>query len=676
MAALLIAVQLYTAVPPAMANANTALNNGHLHNSHSVVALQPVEVYGIALQNNKIRIQTGSQFHQRALQKSISVMRLPSPDRLVIDIPNATLNPSATRNVAVSQPGIQRLTLKATGNRVYRTVRATIYVDNASIARQLQPQFEGNQIVFDASNLLQIAGSNSSEPALAFSSSAPKSGTPIPPDLSFKDRLGQLARKILPLPKRKKTEAPAKPGGATSAATSSVFSETDNILGRKLSEKMNILEKISFHDNALYLEGRTSDRLHIKKRFTLPSPSRLVVDIENTVLRNKALKQPVWVNRDGIRQVRLGQFDDSTVRVVIETTAPEKVKTVYLGNESNMLALAANPAAAVPQLAKHTAPGEIETIDLKKINGDTVIRLKTTTPMMHSLTNQNGLLSLDLLNAASRPTRIQFNNKDYPEIKSMQLSALTAEKKGTNGTRFYIHLSDGKMVVKPTVTDDGKQIDLVFSDYTPDRTSLAKNSSGKNFNNIQALSNGKAPFAARIVIDAGHGGKDHGASRSGVREKDLNLQLALMLRETLQKRGFKVYMTRTKDVFLPLPKITQITNSIKPDLFISIHHNASTNPTLNGIETYYYTPQSLSMAKKVHAQTVRLVGAPNRNVRKARFYVIHHTSVPAILCEVGYISNTTERRALQTTNRKRKTVEAIANGVVDYLKTRMTALAN
>jgi N-acetylmuramoyl-L-alanine amidase len=148
-----------------------------------------------------------------------------------------------------------------------------------------------------------------------------------------------------------------------------------------------------------------------------------------------------------------------------------------------------------------------------------------------------------------------------------------------------------------------------------------------------------------------------------------------MVRDALTAKGFKVYMTRSTDVFLPLPQITAITNQIRPDLFISIHHNASVNPALHGIETYYFTPQSIPLAKRVHAREINAVGVRDGGVKRARFYVIHHTSVPAILCEVGYVSNPSELTDLQTMDRKQKTARAIADGVVDYLKTQVSARA-
>jgi N-acetylmuramoyl-L-alanine amidase len=176
-----------------------------------------------------------------------------------------------------------------------------------------------------------------------------------------------------------------------------------------------------------------------------------------------------------------------------------------------------------------------------------------------------------------------------------------------------------------------------------------------------------------VVVDAGHGGKDNGAMRAGVREKDMTLRVAHKLKKALEAKGVKVYMTRSTDKYLPLSTITGITNRIKPDAFVSVHINASVKPSLHGIETYYYHGRSLPMAKLVHARMIARVPGKSNGVRRARFYVVNHTPVPAILCEIGYISNTQERTAMLTETRQNQTAEAISEGVVQFLNTKRRA---
>lgn len=173
-----------------------------------------------------------------------------------------------------------------------------------------------------------------------------------------------------------------------------------------------------------------------------------------------------------------------------------------------------------------------------------------------------------------------------------------------------------------------------------------------------------------IVLDAGHGGKDAGAVNStlGLREKDLNLQMILKLGAKLSQRGYNVQYTRTEDNFLELMEIPRIGNSYDPDIFISIHQNSAKTSTPYGLETYYYKPSNDSqpLAKSIHIKLISQSGAFDRGVRTAPFVVIKHSSSPAILIEVGFISNYAEAPKLATDSYQEILTNAIADGVDNY----------
>lgn len=174
-----------------------------------------------------------------------------------------------------------------------------------------------------------------------------------------------------------------------------------------------------------------------------------------------------------------------------------------------------------------------------------------------------------------------------------------------------------------------------------------------------------------IVVDAGHGGTDPGAQRAGIQEKELTLSIANALARRLSGLGAKIIMTRSDDSTVSLEDRVKITNSSNADLFLSVHINALESTThIYGIETYYQTEQSKPLAEKIHEQLVSMLGVPDRFVRKARFYVINHTEVPAILAEVGYISNKAEREKLISSDYQTKIGDAISEGVVLYLSDR------
>jgi len=176
------------------------------------------------------------------------------------------------------------------------------------------------------------------------------------------------------------------------------------------------------------------------------------------------------------------------------------------------------------------------------------------------------------------------------------------------------------------------------------------------------------PKDTLVVLDAGHGGSDPGAQRGDVREKELTLAIVEKLRKQLEASGLKVRLTRADDSYVSLEERVKFTNSMQPDAFVSVHINSlETNVKTTGIETYYQNEQSKDLANLIHGSLVNGLGAPDRSVRKARFYVINHTPVPAILAEVGFISNKDERDKLNSSDYQKQVATALADGVMLFL---------
>lgn len=587
--------------------------------------------------------------------RNFSVLRLPSPYRLLVDIPNAQLATSQ-KAFSIGQHGIDRVELSDNNSPFYSSVRAVVYVTDGQTLSRLNPIFEGSSLKLETPPTMAMSPNQMA--TTAFVASNPpvpvKSRHAAKPLMPVADPIPAIAAvKQPPVPPLQLSPVQQPQGPIT-------------VLGTSAPPGVQVVEDVGFRDNQLYIKANQGAELHVKNRFVLTAPSRLVLDIENAVLSNRALMNPISGASEEFQQIRVGQFDDRTVRVVIETTIPEQFEAIYSGNRQNVLAISPYSSTSITKLSSNTPLGEVQSIDLKRENGSTVLRLAASAPIVHRFIKKDDRVVLDLLNEASHSSAINFDPKEFPELGKMRIDPLT---EGQPNSKLTIKLASAGVRVTPTISDDGKVMELQITG--DDSASLG----GALSNLIGLGAAGKAPFPARIVVDAGHGGKDMGANRSGVMEKDLNLSLALMLRDALVAKGFKVYMTRSTDVFLPLPQISAITNEVHPDLFISIHHNASVNPALSGLETYYYTPQSIALARRVHAREINAVGVRDGGVKQARFYVIHHTDVPAILCEVGYVSNPSELDDLQTMDRKLKTARAIADGVVDYLKTRVSASA-
>jgi N-acetylmuramoyl-L-alanine amidase len=218
----------------------------------------------------------------------------------------------------------------------------------------------------------------------------------------------------------------------------------------------------------------------------------------------------------------------------------------------------------------------------------------------------------------------------------------------------------------------------------------------------------------RIVIDAGHGGKDTGAiGPHGVREKDMALAIARKVAAKLKSFGFSVMMTRRDDTFVALDDRTRIANEAKADLFVSIHCNAARRRKLEGVETWTLNVASdryaarlaafenadadrtvsdlrmiladlatkanasdaRELAQSVQSSLVRTLRSRSLPVRdhgtkQALFYVLLGTHMPSILVETGFISNPSEEARLRSARFQEGTAEAIARGVKDFVESR------
>ena len=167
-----------------------------------------------------------------------------------------------------------------------------------------------------------------------------------------------------------------------------------------------------------------------------------------------------------------------------------------------------------------------------------------------------------------------------------------------------------------------------------------------------------------IVIDAGHGGFDRGGvPGQRISEKDKTLDVAQRLKRILQAEGYRVIMTRDSDVFIPLPTRVAIANSNRGANFVSIHFNCASRVGANGIETYYYSSDSASLASSIHRNVVSGAPSENRGIRRRGFYVLRRTSIPAVLVECGFLTNPTEGRLALTGDYRQKLAEQIARGI-------------
>ncbi len=184
---------------------------------------------------------------------------------------------------------------------------------------------------------------------------------------------------------------------------------------------------------------------------------------------------------------------------------------------------------------------------------------------------------------------------------------------------------------------------------------------------VTCIGQADARKISRVIIDAGHGGKDKGANRGTVYEKDLALKVAFLVEKMLKAKGMPVTMTRRSDQFISLRGRADIANRYTNAIFISIHFNAHTGTRLNGVETYYFGGEGQKLAAHVHLRMLSRLNPRNGNTRQRQdLGVLKATRCPAILVECGYISNSAEREKCLTAAYQENCARAIVDGIWAY----------
>jgi N-acetylmuramoyl-L-alanine amidase len=182
--------------------------------------------------------------------------------------------------------------------------------------------------------------------------------------------------------------------------------------------------------------------------------------------------------------------------------------------------------------------------------------------------------------------------------------------------------------------------------------------------NSPAAETGRTSENMTVVIDAGHGGHDRGGiPGQRIAEKVMTLDVAQRLRNVLEASGYRVVMTRDSDVFVPLGMRVAIANSYRNAIFVCVHFNATNRMGASGIETYFYSRDSLPLASAIHHFVVGGAPSANRGVRRRGYYVLRKTNIPAVLVECGFLTNPTEGAYAQTASYRQKLAEEIAAGV-------------
>ena len=193
----------------------------------------------------------------------------------------------------------------------------------------------------------------------------------------------------------------------------------------------------------------------------------------------------------------------------------------------------------------------------------------------------------------------------------------------------------------------------------------------------------------KIAVFAGHGGSDPGAvdpieleENDGIyqdeiysEESDINLEAALILQSMLEKKGHKVIMARTEDIYVNLYERVEMANKNNADIVISLHANAASTPSASGIETFYYSSPTYTskkgkqLARLIQRELIDVTDTPDRGIKgRDNLFVLRETNMPAILLEMGFITNLKEEKLLNEKEYLFLLMKAVTTGINKYIK--------
>ena len=391
--------------------------------------------------------------------------------------------------------------------------------------------------------------------------------------------------------------------------------------------------------------------------------------IRNIVAPNgvKEVLVPSWslVNgQDDLVWHKASRQSDGSYRVTIKSSEHKNSlgnyrADVYIVDNANQRHYVTETIVDV----KHNKP--VGTISVVNNNNDT----GTFDVLITNLTNPSGIsgVVIPVWSEQNGQDDLVWHNATKQDDGSYKVTISASQHKWNSG----------KYVVHGYIVDaSGKNIG--FGATSADVVAPKK---------IGSASRGNYDVLNKVVyLDAGHGGYDPGASYFGISEKSLTLAIQSRVKAKLEAEGYQVVTTRTSDTYVDLTDRSRAANASESDIFVSIHINASGSSAAQGIETYYYQPyaeypsrinatyhanstrlsMSDTLANAIQSSLINATGAQNQGVKRQTFAVLRETTAPAVLLELGFLSNPQEAARLNTSAYQETLANAIVAGIKSY----------
>ncbi|MFN6219795.1 MAG: N-acetylmuramoyl-L-alanine amidase [Aphanizomenon sp.] len=328
-----------------------------------------------------------------------------------------------------------------------------------------------------------------------------------------------------------------------------------------------------------------------------------------------------------------------------------------------------------PIRTNNSSPATIQSVELTDNGTQLLIRADQVISATTGWDRSSGLFRITIANAklaneVQKPTldpnssilklRLQSQPPNTVVILIQPASGVTLSVLNQEGDKFLALKLQRYRQIRPIVN---------LPPLSPPKQSLPDlNSSQPQTRPRRPVRQGKIV----VIIDPGHGGKDPGAiGIGGVQEKNIILPIGKRIAEILERNGIQVIMTRDSDYFVTLPGRVTMAEQANASVFVSIHANSAgeNRPEVSGLETYHYDT-GLTLARIVHSKILQSLNIRDRSVRRARFYVLRKNSMPAILVETGYLTGRDDVAKLRTSAYQNQMAEAIAQGILQYLRSR------
>ncbi|MBE7028274.1 MAG: AMIN domain-containing protein [Ruminococcaceae bacterium] len=434
-------------------------------------------------------------------------------------------------------------------------------------------------------------------------------------------------------------------------------SQTDTVIIRtsNLDELTYITKaKYSSEDDYLKLTLTTSGMYPVVNAFVVENPLRIVVDIKNSEFT--PMLENVEFKGGNIKGIRYGQNDDARIVFDIAQKAEYKISTTDNKVVIKVYSEKTEEEIETPKPTKEPEPNEVPT--------EEVSEEPTEEPFSFEIKSSGGRDYVKVTSAdVGRATRIASPISVTFEI--------TGDKIENEASEIKPDANFVKSVKYKPISRTKAKVTLYLKD--------------DNFNLVQTQSSlyimaKKAEKLRSVMIDAGHGGNDAGAvamDEDGnvyAKEKDFNLDVALRVQKILERENVEVKMIRKKDVYVDFQQVGSIANDADTTLFVSIHTNSALTEGASGIETWAYLEDNASslngmtgkrLAEIIQKKMIEKTNAVDRGIKNGKsLAVIKTTSMPAVLVEMGFISNKQDCENLMDESYRQKIAEAICEGIL------------